>query len=1117
MTQKRNKYRAILEALEGRSLLSTLFVNSSTTSALQDGSQASPFSTIQAAINSAATAGGDVISIAPGTYAEALQINHPVTLQGPGTSGSEAVIVPPVNNPAAGVDILVEANDVTIEGLVIDGHSDALTGGTALNGVSVNAASGISNVDSFGKLYPISGLTVTSNLIRNFTEFGIIGDGGDPGAPTSVSTGNTISNNTIDNIPVVASAPVGTSQSRGISIEDNFYADITGNVLTQVATGIQAIFTILPSGTTAAAAISGNQVQDYDRGIFVYTQDTDTATFSLTNNTISTATGADATNVGIDVDRVLHATTVTLAGNNVSGASVGIQLDYDSTASGLTVTGGTLSGNTVGLLLTNANPVASVTGPKPCQAGLAGVTITGSTQAGLEINDTLGQAGTTVTLSVDAATSVTGSPHGAVLTGPGAALIDAGIPSVAFTATPKAFSNTSAVTFSVTESDNITALGDLAVSYTLDGNGPVALSPGGSISLTGLADGAHTLLVQATDQAGNKGSASYAWTVDTTPPTVGFTATPKAFSASNAATFAVSASDNITPASSLGLSYTLDSNGPVTLSPGASISLTGLADGAHTLLVQATDQAGNSGSASFAWNVDTTPPTVSFTATPRPISPSSTATFSVSASDNITPTSSLALSYTLDSNAPVTLSPGASLSLTGLADGAHTLLVQATDQAGNSSSATYAWTVDTTPPTVSFTATPKAFSASSAATFTVGVSDNITPASSLVLSYTLDGKAPVALAPGASSISLTGLADGAHTVLVQATDQAGNSRSTSYAWTVDTTPPTISITPAVKTGSSSAATFTVSASDNITPASSLGLSYTLDSNAPVALAPGASSISLTGLASGPHTLVVQATDQAGNTGSATYSWSVSSPTPVTAPSTPVLAPGSDTGASDHDGITNDNTPTFTGTAAPGVTVTLYANNHSIGTTVADSKGAWSFTPVIPLPDGAYAITATAASAGGSTSAASGALKIVVDTTPPTASLTAFALPAGLFDLSTTPIVIAGKVSSPLTKIASASYSVRDSSGHVLAHGSINILPDGTYRGLIALPGQGGITAKGLSGDTITLSVVDMAGNVNNVNTAVATPDAHPVLATLQSVGWNGCWYWKYDDRDRVRD
>jgi nitrous oxidase accessory protein NosD len=732
LTQQRNRLRARVEVLEGRSLLSTLFVDASNTSGIENGTAASPFSKIQSAIADASTAGGDLISVAPGTYSEALVIDRLVTLEGPagatGTTSTPAVIVPPVNNPAAGVDIAVKASHVTIEGLTIDGHSGALpaAGSVMLNGVNVNAGSGISNVDSFGVQTPVSGITVQNNTIRNFTEFGVIFDGGDPGAASSLSTGNTISNNTIDNMPTVASAPIGTNQARGISIEDNFYADVTGNVLTRVATGIQAIFMITPSGAATAASISNNQVQEYDRGILVYTQDTDTPTFSLTSNRVSAAAGADATNVGIDIDRVLHATTVTLGGNNVTGASIGIQLDYDSTTQGVPISGGTLKGNGYGVVLTNVNPPPSATAPKPCIASLSGVTITGSTQAGFSIIDALGQpgAGVPVTVSVDAATVVTGSPHGAVLSGPGASLADAAHPSVTFTATPRSGPSSSAIV-SFTASDNITATGDLLLSYTLDGNPAVALSTTGTFTLSGLSNG-------------------------------------------------------------------------------------------------------------------------------------------------------------------------------------------------------------------------------------------------------------------------------------------------------------------------------------------------------------------------PHTLVVRATDQAGNTGSATTSWTVGTP----APSTPVLTAASDSGVSHTDGITNVNTPTFIGTATPDSTVTLYANGNALGTTVASKKGTWSYTVATPLADGTYFITATASNKTGGSSAASGAEKIVIETTPPTATVSASLLPAGLFEMPLVPIRISGMVSPSLSRIVSASYTLRDSNGNVLATGSINISSDGTYSGLVTLIDLNGSLAKNLSSDTLTVNVLDAAGNTTSASTGIVNSSAH---------------------------
>src|SRR6185295_18745332 len=58
----------------------------------------------------------------------------------------------------------------------------------------------------------------------------------------------------------------------------------------------------------------------------------------------------------------------------------------------------------------------------------------------------------------------------------------------------------------------------------------------------------------------------------------------------------------------------------------------------------------------------------------------------------------------------------------------------------------------------------------------------------------------------------------------------------------------------------------------------------------------------------------------------------------------------------------------------------------IGTTTAAStgSGAWSFTPTTALTDGAHSITAKARNAAGSTSPASNAISITIDSTIPAA-------------------------------------------------------------------------------------------------------------------------------------
>ncbi len=120
-------------------------------------------------------------------------------------------------------------------------------------------------------------------------------------------------------------------------------------------------------------------------------------------------------------------------------------------------------------------------------------------------------------------------------------------------------------------------------------------------------------------------------------------------------------------------------------------------------------------------------------------------------------------------------------------------------------------------------------------------------------------------------------------------------------------------------------------------------------------------------------------------------------TAPSAPSTPDLADASDSGSSDTDNLTNDTTPTFTGTAEAGSTVKIYDGTSLLGTTMAGVDGTWTFT--VPadldpaqegnqsLSDGAHSIKATATDAAGNTSADSGALSITVDTAAPDATIT----------------------------------------------------------------------------------------------------------------------------------
>jgi hypothetical protein len=106
------------------------------------------YTSIQAAINGSTA--GATITIAKGTYVENVVVNKPVTLQG---SGGETVLEPAVSNPVCGGGslcggtasnvILVEADNVTITKLSVEGDNPSLTSGVVVGGKDIDARNGI--------------------------------------------------------------------------------------------------------------------------------------------------------------------------------------------------------------------------------------------------------------------------------------------------------------------------------------------------------------------------------------------------------------------------------------------------------------------------------------------------------------------------------------------------------------------------------------------------------------------------------------------------------------------------------------------------------------------------------------------------------------------------------------------------------------------------------------------------------------------------------------------------------------------------------------------------------------------------------------------------------------
>jgi hypothetical protein len=183
---------------------------------------------------------------------------------------------------------------------------------------------------------------------------------------------------------------------------------------------------------------------------------------------------------------------------------------------------------------------------------------------------------------------------------------------------------------------------------------------------------------------------------------------------------------------------------------------------------------------------DTTPPDTTITANPPNPSNSSSASFSFTGTDNITPSGSLTFECKLDGGSfAACTSPQ---NYTGLADGSHTFQVRAKDAANlvDATPASYTWMVDTGAPDTTITANPTALTNSTSAPFSFTADES--PA-------TFECKLDVGtFAACTSPQNYSGLAEGSHTFQVRAKDSANNVDGTpaSYTWTIDTTAPTFS-------------------------------------------------------------------------------------------------------------------------------------------------------------------------------------------------------------------------------------------------------------------------------------------------------------------------------------
>jgi hypothetical protein len=166
------------------------------------------------------------------------------------------------------------------------------------------------------------------------------------------------------------------------------------------------------------------------------------------------------------------------------------------------------------------------------------------------------------------------------------------------------------------------------------------------------------------------------------------------------------------------------------------------------------------------------------------------------------------------------------------------------------------------------------------------------------------------------------------------------------------------------------------------------------------------------------------------------------------------------------------TPTYSGTAPNGSTVTVYVNGVSIGTVTANNgNGNWSKAQSPALADGTYTVYATAQSSGQLVSANSNTNTFTIDNASPTVSISSSAGASGS-STSTNPIPFTVTFSEDVSGLMISEIAVTGGTKSALTTVS------GSQYTFTVAPGGAGLITVNLAADRAD----DAAGNGNTVAT-----------------------------------
>jgi hypothetical protein len=343
-------------------VLSTVYVDAATSYSTDLGGLYHPYSSITPAI--ARVIPGGTIHVAAGTYIENIVVNKSVNISGAGQENT--IVMPAVTNanPCTGSSLcggtasnvfLVQAHNVIIHDLTVNGDNPALTSNIVRDGADLDARNGI--IKDTNVAY--NGLEVYNTTVRNIYLRGIYSTGGTfnfhdnnvtnvQGDAYSIAMfawygPGVMANNTVTN----ANDAIAANWSHGIQFLNNTISNsgtgvhtdnsgtgtaadlIQGNSISDCKADGYGIFVFVPY---VAPTVNGNTISNCTVGLSAWGQ-ANPVTTQFTNNTVTgPATAPGSVGVYITTDQIGYGyndVSVNFTGNHITGFETGIYLTAD--------------------------------------------------------------------------------------------------------------------------------------------------------------------------------------------------------------------------------------------------------------------------------------------------------------------------------------------------------------------------------------------------------------------------------------------------------------------------------------------------------------------------------------------------------------------------------------------------------------------------------------------------------------------------------------------------------------------------------------------------------------------------------------------------------------------